>query len=91
MSLSQYAAVDAADDLARSGRDDKAYARRGAIAAASVKALSYLFPLDVTQLQTQLQTEALAGTPEQLRSELDSRGLRDVQIHAPEPGASFTR
>lgn len=65
VSLSQYAAVDAADDLARSGRDDKAYARRGAIAAASVKALSYLFPLDATLLQTQLQTEALAGTPEQ--------------------------
>jgi L-ascorbate metabolism protein UlaG (beta-lactamase superfamily) len=33
----------------------------------------------------------LAGTPDELRSELDARGLGDVQVHAPEPGASFTR
>jgi L-ascorbate metabolism protein UlaG (beta-lactamase superfamily) len=33
----------------------------------------------------------LAGTPEQLRAELDARGLGAVQIHAPEPGGSFTR
>src|SRR5262245_3001695 len=30
----------------------------------------------------------LTGTPEQLRSELDARGLRDVEIHAPEPGGT---
>jgi L-ascorbate metabolism protein UlaG (beta-lactamase superfamily) len=33
----------------------------------------------------------LAGSPEQLRVELDGRGLGDVRIHAPEPGGSFTR
>ena len=31
----------------------------------------------------------LTGTPAQLRSELDARGLGDVEIHAPEPGGSF--
>ena len=30
----------------------------------------------------------LAGTPAELRSELDARGLGDVEIHAPEPGGS---
>jgi L-ascorbate metabolism protein UlaG (beta-lactamase superfamily) len=33
----------------------------------------------------------LAGTPEQLRAELATRGLGDVRVHAPEPGISFTR
>jgi L-ascorbate metabolism protein UlaG (beta-lactamase superfamily) len=32
----------------------------------------------------------LAGTPEALRTELDARGLNDVEIHAPEPGGSFS-
>ncbi len=32
----------------------------------------------------------LAGTPAQLRAELDARGLADVEIHAPEPGGSVT-
>ena len=32
----------------------------------------------------------LAGTPAELRSELDARGLGDVGIHAPEPGGSVT-
>jgi L-ascorbate metabolism protein UlaG (beta-lactamase superfamily) len=31
----------------------------------------------------------LAGTPAELRSELDARGLGDVEIHAPQPGGSF--
>jgi L-ascorbate metabolism protein UlaG (beta-lactamase superfamily) len=31
----------------------------------------------------------LVGTPAELRSELDGRGLGDVEIHAPEPGGSF--
>jgi L-ascorbate metabolism protein UlaG (beta-lactamase superfamily) len=31
---------------------------------------------------------ALAGTPAELRSELDARGLASVEIHAPEPGGS---
>jgi L-ascorbate metabolism protein UlaG (beta-lactamase superfamily) len=30
----------------------------------------------------------LAGTPAALRAALDDRGLRDVDIHAPEPGGS---
>ena len=30
----------------------------------------------------------LTGTPDQLRAELDGRGLADVQIHAPEPGGA---
>jgi L-ascorbate metabolism protein UlaG (beta-lactamase superfamily) len=30
---------------------------------------------------------ALAGTPDQLRSALSERGLGDVTVHAPEPGA----
>ncbi len=32
----------------------------------------------------------LTGTPAELRSELDARGLGDVEIHAPEPGGSVT-
>jgi L-ascorbate metabolism protein UlaG (beta-lactamase superfamily) len=32
----------------------------------------------------------LAGTPEAWRSELDARGLTDVEIHAPEPGGSVS-
>jgi len=32
----------------------------------------------------------LAGTPAQLRAELDARGLRHVEIDAPEPGGSFS-
>ena len=32
----------------------------------------------------------LAGTPDQLRAELDVRGLGAVAIHAPEPGGSVT-
>lgn len=31
----------------------------------------------------------LAGTPEALRSELATRGLGDVEVHAPEPGGSI--
>jgi L-ascorbate metabolism protein UlaG (beta-lactamase superfamily) len=31
----------------------------------------------------------LAGTPAELRSELDGRGLGGVEIHAPQPGGSF--
>jgi L-ascorbate metabolism protein UlaG (beta-lactamase superfamily) len=30
----------------------------------------------------------LAGTPDQLRAELASRGLSDVEVHSPEPGGS---
>ena len=30
----------------------------------------------------------LAGTPDQLRSQLDARGLRSVEIHAPAPGGT---
>ena len=30
----------------------------------------------------------LTGTPEQLRTALDERGLNDVRIHAPEPGGT---
>ena len=30
----------------------------------------------------------LTGTPAELRSALDARGLGDVEIHAPEPGGS---
>jgi hypothetical protein len=33
----------------------------------------------------------LAGTPDELRSELAGRGLGDVRIHAPQPGGSFQR
>jgi L-ascorbate metabolism protein UlaG (beta-lactamase superfamily) len=33
---------------------------------------------------------ALAGTPAQLRTELDARGLQDVTIHAPDPGGSVS-
>ena len=33
----------------------------------------------------------LAGTPEQLRSELAARSLGDVVVHAPEPGQPITR
>ena len=33
----------------------------------------------------------LAGTPDELRSELAERGLGSVQVHAPQPGGSFTR
>jgi L-ascorbate metabolism protein UlaG (beta-lactamase superfamily) len=33
---------------------------------------------------------ALAGTPAELRTELDGRGLGDVEVHAPEPGGSVS-
>jgi L-ascorbate metabolism protein UlaG (beta-lactamase superfamily) len=32
----------------------------------------------------------LAGTPDQLRSELQARGLGDVQVHTPQPGGSIS-
>jgi len=32
----------------------------------------------------------LAGTPAELRRELDARGLGDVEVHAPEPGGSVS-
>ena len=32
----------------------------------------------------------LAGTPDQLRAELDTRGLAQVEIHTPEPGGSIS-
>ena len=32
----------------------------------------------------------LAGTPDQLRTELAARGLGDVEVHAPEPGGSVS-
>jgi L-ascorbate metabolism protein UlaG (beta-lactamase superfamily) len=32
----------------------------------------------------------LAGTPDQLRSELAAHGLGDVEVHAPEPGGSVS-
>jgi len=32
----------------------------------------------------------LAGTPDQLRSELAGRGLNEVEVHAPEPGGSVS-
>ena len=33
----------------------------------------------------------LRGTPDQLRSELDARGLGEVLVHAPEPGEPIAR
>ncbi|MFL5680562.1 MAG: metal-dependent hydrolase [Chloroflexota bacterium] len=33
---------------------------------------------------------ALAGTPDQLRKELEGRGLRDVEVLSPEPGGSVS-
>ena len=63
LSIAQYAAVDAADDARSDG--DKTELRRGAIAAASAKVLTYLFPLDATAVANQLAAEALAGTPDQ--------------------------
>jgi L-ascorbate metabolism protein UlaG (beta-lactamase superfamily) len=32
----------------------------------------------------------LAGTPEELRRELDARGLTDVEVHALTPGGSLS-
>jgi L-ascorbate metabolism protein UlaG (beta-lactamase superfamily) len=32
----------------------------------------------------------LTGTPEQLRAELDARGLGDVRVHAPDPGGTVS-
>jgi L-ascorbate metabolism protein UlaG (beta-lactamase superfamily) len=32
----------------------------------------------------------LTGTPEELRAALDARGLGSVEVHAPEPGGSFS-
>jgi membrane-associated phospholipid phosphatase len=81
VSLGQYAAVDAADALVINGRDAndhaKAHARRGAIAATSAKVLSYLFPLDVAQILTQLQTESAEGTVE--AREAFARGREEGQ------------
>jgi L-ascorbate metabolism protein UlaG (beta-lactamase superfamily) len=33
---------------------------------------------------------ALAGTPAELRTEIDARGLAGVEVHAPEPGGSVS-
>jgi L-ascorbate metabolism protein UlaG (beta-lactamase superfamily) len=32
----------------------------------------------------------LTGTPEQLRAELDARGLGSVRVHAPQPGGTVS-
>jgi L-ascorbate metabolism protein UlaG (beta-lactamase superfamily) len=32
----------------------------------------------------------LAGTPDQLRAELDARGLTEIEIHAPDPGGTVS-
>ena len=66
VSIAQYAAVDAADDRGGVADNDKTHGRRGAIAAASAKVLTYLFPLDATTVGNLLAAEALVGTPGQV-------------------------
>lgn len=57
---------------------------RGAALAVELLGVKHVMPIHYGTFPL------LAGTPAQLRSELDGRGLRDVEIHAPEPGGSVS-
>ena len=56
---------------------------RGAALAAEYLGVKHVVPIHYGTFPI------LTGTPAELRAELDARGLGDVEIHAPEPGASF--
>jgi L-ascorbate metabolism protein UlaG (beta-lactamase superfamily) len=53
---------------------------RGAAIAAELLGVQHIIPVHYGTFPI------LTGTPDQLRSELATRGLMNVQVHAPEPG-----
>ena len=57
---------------------------RGAALAVELLGVKHVLPIHYGTFPL------LAGTPEQLRSELSARGLGDVEVHAPEPGESVS-
>jgi L-ascorbate metabolism protein UlaG (beta-lactamase superfamily) len=59
-------------------------APQGAAMAAELLGVRHVIPIHYGTFPI------LAGTPEQLRSELDARGVSDVEIHAPEPGGTVS-
>ena len=54
---------DVGDGGANASPQAHFYEMRGAVAAASAQVLSYLFPLDVAQIQAQLASEGALGSP----------------------------
>ena len=57
---------------------------KGAAMAAELLGVKHVIPMHYGTFPI------LAGTPDQLRSELDARGVHDVEIHAPEPGGTVS-
>ncbi len=57
---------------------------RGAALAVELLGVKHVMPIHYGTFPL------LAGTPEQLRSELAARGLGDVEVHAPDPGGGVT-
>ena len=55
---------------------------KGAAMAAELLGVRHVIPIHYGTFPI------LTGTPDQLRSELDARGVRDVEIHTPEPGGT---
>jgi L-ascorbate metabolism protein UlaG (beta-lactamase superfamily) len=57
---------------------------KGAAMAAELLGVKHVIPMHYGTFPI------LTGTPDQLRSELDARGVHDVEIHAPEPGGTVS-
>ena len=57
---------------------------KGAAAAVEFHGVKHVVPMHYGTFPI------LVGTPDQLRSELDARGLGDVEVHAPEPGGTIS-
>ena len=57
---------------------------KGAAMAAELLGVKHVIPMHYGTFPI------LAGTPDQLRSELDAPGVHDVEIHAPEPGGTVS-
>ena len=57
---------------------------RGAAIAAELLGVQHIIPIHYGTFPN------LTGTPDQLRSELASRGLSGVQVHSPEPGSTVS-
>jgi L-ascorbate metabolism protein UlaG (beta-lactamase superfamily) len=56
---------------------------RGAALAVELLGVKHVLPIHYGTFPL------LAGTPEELRVELDARGLRDVEVHALKPGETL--
>lgn len=56
-------AIDDDDDVSNASPRAHFYEMRGAVAGASAQVLSYLFPLDVAQIEAQVAREGAVGSP----------------------------